>query len=133
MNNISDLAAGTAGEHLVCADLLMLGYTAFLANQNCPYDVALDVGGRLVRLQVKSTRKERAIPQRVTHTDAYLFHIRRCGKGGMRTYDKSDFDIMALVALDIRKIAYIPLSEAKRTIHLSRKKFLTLSDIERLL
>ena len=29
---VTDLAAGTAGEHLVCADLLLAGYRAFLAD-----------------------------------------------------------------------------------------------------
>lgn len=43
---ITDLAAGAAGEHLVCADLLLQGYRAFLSDQNCPYDVAVDVGGQ---------------------------------------------------------------------------------------
>ena len=28
---VTDLAAGAAGEHLVCADLLMQGFRAFLA------------------------------------------------------------------------------------------------------
>lgn len=38
---VTDLAVGLAAEHLVCAELLMLGHRAFLANQNCPYDVAV--------------------------------------------------------------------------------------------
>lgn len=130
---VSDLAAGVAGEHMVCADLLLRGYNAFLTDQNCPYDVAMEVGGRLIRIQVKTTRKERAIPQRKSHTPAYLFHIRRCGKGGRRSYDERDFDAMALVALDIRKVAYIKLGEAKQTVHLNREKFLSLSDVERVL
>ena len=72
---ITDLAAGAAGEHLVCADLLMLGYRAFLADQNCPYDVAVDVGGRLIRIQVKSTRKAKALPQRAGHFPAYMWSM----------------------------------------------------------
>ena len=53
---VTDLAAGTAAEHLVCADLLLCGYRAFLADQNCAYDIAVDVAGRLIRIQVKAQR-----------------------------------------------------------------------------
>ena len=130
---VTDLALGVAGEHFFCADLLLQGYNAFLTDQNCPYDVALEIGGRLIRVQVKTTRKERHIPQRAVRTPAYLFHVRRCGKGGRRSYNETDFDVMALVALDIRKIAYIKLSEAKQTIHLNREKFLSFSDVKRAL
>lgn len=116
--DVSDLAAGTAAEHIVCADLLLAGYRAFLADQNCPYDVAVDVDGRLVRIQVKATRCPRSIPQRREHVAAYMWHVRRAGKGGRRVYDGSDFDLLALVALDIRRIAYLAPSHTKQTIHI---------------
>ena len=115
---ITDLAAGAAGEHLVCADLLMLGYRAFLADQNCPYDVAVDVGGRLIRIQVKSTRKAKALPQRVGHFPAYMWNVRRAGKGGARVYAAGEFDLLACVALDARKVAYLPPSEQCQTVHI---------------
>jgi hypothetical protein len=115
---VTDLAAGTAAEHLVCADLLLAGYRAFLADQNCPYDVAVDVAGRLIRIQVKATRRQRAIPQRASHIPAYMWHVRRAGKGGRRVYAADDFDMLALVALDVRRIAYAPPSELKQTIHI---------------
>ena len=115
---VTDLAAGTAAEHLVCADLLLDGWRAFLADQNCPYDVAVEIGGRLVRVQVKSTRQQRAIPQRAEHIPAYMWHVRRAGKGGRRVYGSDEFDLLALVALDIRRIAYLPPSEHRQTIHI---------------
>jgi len=105
---VCDLSAGLAAEHLVCADLLLSGYRAFLASQTCPYDVAVECGTRLIRVQVKSTRRLRLTPQRANPTTAYLFYTRRAGKGGKRTYAESAFDMFALVALDIRCIAYIP-------------------------
>jgi hypothetical protein len=105
---VTDLAAGTAAEHLVCADLLLAGYRAFLADQNCPYDVAVELAGRLIRVQVKATRQPRKIPQRVEHRSAYLFHTRRSGKRGQRRYAADAFDVLALVALDVRRIAYVP-------------------------
>lgn len=115
---VTDLAAGTAAEHLVCADLLLSGWRAFLADQNCPYDVAVDVGGHLVRIQVKSTRQQRSIPQRDIHIPAYMWHVRRAGKAGRRTYADGEFDLLALVALDIRLIAYMPPSKLRQTIHI---------------
>ena len=115
---ITDLAAGAAGEHLVCADLLLEGYRAFLADQNCPYDVAVDVGGRLIRIQVKSTRQAKAIPQRAEHRPAYMWHVRRAGKGGARNYADGEFDLLALVALDCRRIAYLPPSKLAQTVHI---------------
>jgi hypothetical protein len=115
---VTDLAAGTAAEHLVCADLLLSGYRAFLADQNCPYDVAVDLGSRLIRVQVKATRCARSIPQYAGHVAAYMWHVRRAGKGGARIYGDDDFDMLALVALDVRKIAYLPPSKTKQTIHI---------------
>jgi hypothetical protein len=115
---VTDLAAGTAAEHLVCADLLLDGWRAFLADQNCAYDVAVEMGGRLIRVQVKATRQQRAIPQRAGHIPAYMWHVRRAGKGGRRVYAQDEFDLLALVALDIKRIAYLPPSLHRQTIHI---------------
>lgn len=115
---VTDLSAGAAGEHLVCADLLLMGARAFLSDQNCPYDVAVDVGGLLIRIQVKTTREPRAIPQRVNHRAGYMWHVRRAGKGGRRVYSEGEFDMLALVALDCRRIAYLPPSKVKQTVHI---------------
>lgn len=111
----SDLAVGTAAEHLVCAELLLSGHRAFLADQNCPYDVAVDASGRLVRLQVKATRGPRSLPGR---QGAYMWNVRRAGKGGARVYRVGEFDILALVALDSRRIAYLAPSQHKQTVHI---------------
>ena len=115
---ISDLSAGVAGEHLVCADLLLQGYRAFLADQNCPFDVAVELNGRLIRIQVKATRAPKAVPQRKGHFPAYMWNVRRCGKHGQRTYQANDFDVLACVALDCRRIAYLPPSMRIQTVHI---------------
>jgi hypothetical protein len=115
---ITDLAAGAAGEHFVCADLLLQGYRAFLSDQNCPYDVAVDIGGKLIRIQVKSTRKAKPLPQRAGHFPAYMWHVRRAGKAGSRGYQNGEFDMLALVALDARRVAYLPPSNHAQTIHI---------------
>ncbi len=115
---VTDLAAGTAAEHLVCADLLLAGWTAFLTDQICAYDVAVDLDGRLIRVQVKATRGQRAVPQRATHIPAYMWHVRRAGKFARRVYGDDEFEMLALVALDIRRIAYLPPSNFRQTIHI---------------
>lgn len=118
MRNITDLAAGTAAEHLVAADLLLKGYNAFLADQCCAYDVAVDIQGKLVRLQVKATRYPKPIPNNPNARPAYMWHVRRAGKGGARVYGVNDFDLLALVALDVQKIAYLPPSMQVQTVHI---------------
>ena len=111
MNIASDLSVGLAAEHLVCADLLLRGYRAFLAGQHCPYDVVVEIGaGRVIRLQVKSTRLPRSPSTKNNRSTAYLFFVRRAGRGGRREYGDGEFDAVALVALDIRRIAYMRLA-----------------------
>jgi hypothetical protein len=108
---ISDLAAGIAGEHLVCADLILKGFTAFMTDQSCPYDIVLETEGRMIRVQVKTTREPKPQPQRKHVIPAYIWHVKKAGKGGKRYYNDGDFDLFAMVALDCRKIAYIPYGE----------------------
>ena len=113
---INDLQAGKAGEYMVCADLIINGYVAFPSEQGLHYDVVLDFSGRLIRIQVKTTRGPRKLTQRVAELNGYIFHIQRMGKGGIKTYDINEIDLFALVALDTRTIGYIPSLKAKRTM-----------------
>ena len=115
--DIADLQVGKAGEHLVCADLIVKGYVAFLSEQGLGYDVIVDIDGRLLRIQVKSAMTHRPLPQRMKHTPSYLFYIKRTGKYGRKTYRESDIDIFALVALDINKIAYISVKKSKTSMN----------------
>ena len=95
-----DLEVGKAAEHLVCADLIMSGYRAFLSDQGLPYDILVDIEGTLLRVQVKSTRKPKNHDPGTRSTPGYFFHLRRAGKGGRRRYPENAFDLYALVALD---------------------------------
>lgn len=103
------LEVGKAAEHLVCAELILQGHRAFLSDQGLPYDVVVDVG-RLIRIQVKSTFYPKDIPQ-ITYSKKYTWHVRRVGKNGRRKIAGNEFDILALVALDVRHIAFIPISD----------------------
>lgn len=113
---ISDLACGKAGEYLVCADLILAGYVAFPSEQGLSFDIVVEVGGRLAKVQVKTTRTTRAIPQRAVHRPGYLFHVKRMGKGGSKTYDSLAVDIFALVALDSREVGYLAARDVKQTM-----------------
>ena len=116
MENINDLQLGKAGEYLVCADLILKGHVAFPSEQGLSFDVVLSAKNKLYKLQIKSTRQPMAVPQRTNRTDKYIFHIRRCGKGGRQSYKVGDVDIFALVALDTRSIGYLKASTVKQTM-----------------
>jgi hypothetical protein len=103
-----DLEMGKAAEHLVCADLLLSGYRAFLSDQGLPYDIMVDIDGWFLRVQVKATRKPKNHDPKTRTTPGYFFHLRRAGKGGRRRYPENAFDLYALVALDRQSIAYLP-------------------------
>jgi len=116
MNKINDLQIGKVGEYLVCADLILKGYIAFLSEQGLHYDVVLFVEDKLYKVQVKTTRKPIPVPQRKKRTDKYTINIRRCGSGGRKFYEKDDVDIFAVVAIDTKTIGYIKAKDAKQTM-----------------
>ena len=115
-----ELNIGRAGEYLVLADLLLKGYQTFDGGQGVDYDVVLeDKNRKLIKIQVKTTTKP------VKHGNStqfvYFFNIKRNGKHGMRRYSDSDFDIYALVMLDIRQIAYLVNKNINNTLILRNK------------
>lgn len=107
--HVGDLEAGMAGEHLVMADLLLQGYRAVMAAQHCPYDVLVEMPQGLIRIQVKSARGPRPGSRLKQHTPAYQWNVKRAGKNGQRAYSAGEFEIVACVALDVKRIAYIAL------------------------
>lgn len=109
-----DMEVGRAGEHLVMADLLLDGWVAYPTSQGVPYDIAVDIGSRVIRIQVKSTRMPKPASSLNRRTPLYVFHTRRAGKGGKRRYKNNEFDVLALVALDRKLIAYYALADAHK-------------------
>lgn len=113
-----ELQIGKAGEYLVCADLIINGYVAYPSEQGLPYDVVLDVNGKLLRVQVKTTQKYKNIPQRKTDIPVYIFNIGRNGRNNKhKTYKQNTVDLFALVSLDTRRIAYVPFLDHKSTMN----------------
>lgn len=121
--DINDLQIGKAGEYLVCADLILKGHIAFPSEQGLPYDVVFDYQGRIFRVQVKTTRTSKDIPQRKIPVKGYIFNIKRRGKGNKARTTEKTCDLFALVALDTRIIGYIPNKDVRETMNFRCEKF----------
>jgi hypothetical protein len=94
-----------------------------MAPQACPYDLIVEMDKGLVRVQVKATAEPRRLPNRAGVYPGYIWQVRRAGRnhglvGARRIYAPGDFDILALVALDTRQIAYLEPEFASVTIHI---------------
>lgn len=93
------------------ADLNKQGYVAFLAGAGLSYDVVVEIESKLYKVQVKST----AAPRRLNDTyrnPSYLFRIDKKHKKEKK-YQKSDYDLLALVAVDIGAVAYLTFDQAE--------------------
>lgn len=117
MNEINDLQCGKAGEYLVCADLILNGFVAYPSEQGLPYDVVMDYNGRLLKVQVKTTRGLRQLQQRKIPINAYMFNIKRHGKRNTKRTTETTCDLFALVALDTRTIGYMLNKHVKDTMN----------------
>ena len=109
---------GMAAAHIVCSDLLMAGYTASLAAEGASYDVVLDVEGRVFRVQVKGTSAPTRRRSRQSALAAYQFmtthgHRPDANRKAARIkrYDRESADMLALVAIDARHVAYMPITD----------------------
>lgn len=118
MRKSNEMQIGKAGEYLACADLIMKGMIAYPSEQGLPYDVVIDAGDRLLKCQVKTTSAPRIIPQRGKENYAYIFNIKRCGKGGAGRYSDGEIDVFALVELQTRTVGYLVTKDMPDTINL---------------
>ena len=117
---------GIAGEHLTMFDIVLQGYKCFKIEENLPFDlVMLDDDNKIYRIQVKSTIQRK----RNYHTNnkiSYCFAVtrqRRIMKKQLNSksimehkenlYDKTDFDILALVAIKLKKVFYMKHEDLK--------------------
>lgn len=124
MKVITDLQIGKAGEYLVCADLILNGYVAFLSEQGLPFDIVLDYNNKLYKVQVKTTRNAKNILQRSSNIPAYIYHIGTNGnKQKRKKYEIGNVDIFALVALDSKRIAYLPYFDTQTTMNFRIPEF----------
>ena len=117
MRMSKELQTGKAGEYLVCADMILKGAVAYPSEQGLPYDVVIDISGKLFKCQVKTTSGVRKIPQRNTDSYAYIFNIKRHGKNGQQRYLVEEVDLFALVALDVMRVGYVVTEGMPDTIN----------------
>lgn len=118
MRESKEMQVGKAGEYIACADLIMKGLIAYPSEQGLPYDVLIDTGENLLKVQVKATSGPRRVPQRKKDSYAYVFNIKRCGKGNKSRYSSKEIDLFALVALDTMQVAYVTASEMPETLNI---------------
>jgi DNA-binding XRE family transcriptional regulator len=114
----NELQKGKAGEYLVCADLILKGFVAFISEQGLPYDVVLDTGKRLLKIQVKTSSGTRKVPQRKMESQMYIFNIKRHGMNNQKRYAAGEVDLFALVCLSTRKIGYLTNADMPETINI---------------
>lgn len=98
---------------MVCADLMRKGYVVFPVPDQLHYDLLMDLDGRFVRIQCKTTDRP-ATHRSIRHKNLYQWALRT----NATTYTKADIDLVALVALDTNTIAYLPYS-GRQVIQLS--------------
>lgn len=101
---------GQAGEYLVMADLIFSGYQPIEAPAGASYDIAVLVDDFIVKMQVKTTALESNM--RGSSCNGYQFKVARKAKvNGKRKhvrYTAKEMNLIALVGLDDREIAYFP-------------------------
>ncbi len=97
---------GQAGEYLVAAEIISLGYVCLTTPPKVKYDLVADVDDRLIKIQVKTIH----LPRKASKTGklVYEFSLKKNRKKES-VYEKDDIDGFALVAFNQRQIAFIPL------------------------
>lgn len=95
-----------SAEYLVASDLTKLGYPVSTAAAGLSYDLVVDVGSYLLKVQVKSTVAPRK-PIVGQATQRYLFRVSK----NYSQYNRDSFDIIAFVASDTGLIGYLSAGE----------------------
>ncbi len=111
---------GKVGEYLICADLILRGYQAFIVSDPAsPFDIVLNINGKLLKVQVKTTVTQaihyvRKDMDRVMPT--YVFKVGACGWSGKKKHNADNVDIYALVVLSTREIAYVAFDTMRSNV-----------------
>ncbi|WP_412059300.1 group I intron-associated PD-(D/E)XK endonuclease [Bacillus velezensis] len=63
------------------------------------YDLVADIGGSFVKIQVKT---------KMSHDGYRMIIDNRKSNGANRPYTESDYDVLAIVDLENRRVAYLP-------------------------
>ncbi|MEB5922768.1 PDDEXK-like family protein [Franconibacter daqui] len=106
-NYVSELEMGKCGEYYAIFKLVKQGFICFPSDQGLPYDIVVEVNGRLLKGQVRSTLKMRDYGK---SKSVYRFGT-RTGKGYGRAASTDICDFYAFVVIDEEKIAFMSTSE----------------------
>ncbi|PXB01145.1 group I intron-associated PD-(D/E)XK endonuclease [Pectobacterium carotovorum] len=103
----NELELGKAGEYYAIFKIMKQGFVAYPSDQGLPYDVVVDIGGRLLRGQIKSTR---GISDYGKMKSVYRWGT-RSAKKTVRATRASSTDFYAFVAIDDELVAFMATSE----------------------
>lgn len=92
---------GTAGEHLACSVLHTFGWTAAIVDAG-GFDLIAMLDTEILRVQVKTTLKR---------IDGYGYQWQTNKGGGKNSLTLDDCDIVACVALDLRKLVFFHVTD----------------------
>ena len=106
-----ELETGKAGEYLTLYKLLRQGFRAFPSDQGLPYDLLVDVDGRVFRVQVKTTERRSTYG---ASKDVLRFSTRRA-RGTNRAASVLDCDFYALVDLEREVVGFFPTESLEST------------------
>ena len=112
----SERQKGVAAESLVLSDLQVSGFDAFKTDGLLPWDLGLDIGGRIIKIQVKGTSS-------VSNKLVFEFvRNSRYPDGRCKVpYERNAYHVAACVSLAHRQVIYQPGVE--RRIYLKSEQF----------
>ena len=111
---------GEIGEHICATRLLKMDVPAQIVHMGCS-DIVAEAHQQLWRIQVKTSQ----IKQNGMRSAGYQFATCKGGKKLPLTFE--DCDIVALVAFEIERVMFLPVSCLKRSIT-KRVKIATFED-----
>lgn len=99
-------AIGDIGETIALAEFAKLGFTVLVPfGGNCPYDLVVDIGGRLLKIQCKTTEKVK--------DGKMIFSI--CRTNGFtykkEVYTKDEVDFLFLYCIENGYMALVPIED----------------------
>lgn len=118
MEHLDKFKLGKAGEFLVGSHLLLKGFNVSQAGETLPYDLLLDTGEKILKVQVKTTDTYKVTNQWRGVSGAYVFGVKRKGYNSKKRYEDNEVDIFALVALDVMQVGYIKNCDMPTTINI---------------
>jgi hypothetical protein len=98
-----------AGEYLTAFELTARGFDVSIAAEGLPYDLLAQIANRVLRVQVKTAA-------RPVWDERYVFDTKlgsHKGPNRSRVYDGADIDLFALVALNLKRVAFISRQDVK--------------------